>query len=547
MNLAAGDYQVTPVDSSLVFTPVGYSFTGLQYDEQNINLTARVAATPQATPTPSDDFSGSSRDPVKWQLGALTQPAGAVDPQVSVTQQNGQLVITLLANASGLHLNGYVSVNSFDFTNGAASLEVVRAATGGAVSLFAIGSDSNNYFRSVTGNASSLTAFGIDRETLAEALRAARIDAATLELENPLADAPQFLVFQVAQNGVSKTFAIAYDPVQHRFWQFRHDQTVTTDYPNGAIVFETSPDKVTYKEQFRAAISKPINALQTEISVGTTSSVPAPGSAAFDNYQLTVNDIDNASFFVAQHYRDFLNRQADLAGLQFWTNEIFSCGADAACIDVKRQNVSAAYFISVEFQQTGFLVYQLDKASYGTLANKPVPVTLQQFLPDVAAIGAGVVVGQMGWQDKLEANKQAFINGFVTRAQFKAAYPDTLTPAQFVDQLNANTNNSLTAEQRTQLVTGLQNGTQTRASVLRAIADPESNPVFKAAEFNRAFVLMQYFGYLRRNPDDQPDGNFGGYNFWLQKLNSFGGDYIRSEMVRSFTTSTEYRKRFGKQ
>ncbi|GAC1408015.1 MAG: hypothetical protein NVSMB56_20810 [Pyrinomonadaceae bacterium] len=57
---------------------------------------------------------------------------------------------------------------------------------------------------------------------------------------------------------------------------------------------------------------------------------------------------------------------------------------------------------------------------------------------------------------------------------------------------------------------------------------------------------MQYFGYLRRNPDDQPDGNFDGYNFWLGKLTSFNGDYIKSEMVRSFTLSNEYRKRFGK-
>jgi hypothetical protein len=65
------------------------------------------------------------------------------------------------------------------------------------------------------------------------------------------------------------------------------------------------------------------------------------------------------------------------------------------------------------------------------------------------------------------------------------------------------------------------------------------------AEFARAFVLMQYFGYLRRNPDDAPDGNFNGCNFWLTKLNAFGGDYIASEMVRSFILSSEYRKRFG--
>jgi hypothetical protein len=64
-------------------------------------------------------------------------------------------------------------------------------------------------------------------------------------------------------------------------------------------------------------------------------------------------------------------------------------------------------------------------------------------------------------------------------------------------------------------------------------------------EFNRAFVLMQYFGYLRRNPNDAPDVNFDGYNFWLNKLNQFNGDFKAAEMVKAFLTSMEYRQRFG--
>ena len=81
-------------------------------------------------------------------------------------------------------------------------------------------------------------------------------------------------------------------------------------------------------------------------------------------------------------------------------------------------------------------------------------------------------------------------------------------------------------------------------TVLRAVADDAD---FTRAHFNRAFVLMQYFGYLRRNPDDPPELNlnFDGYNYWLEKLNSFGGDYRRAEMVKAFINSTEYRKRFG--
>jgi hypothetical protein len=56
---------------------------------------------------------------------------------------------------------------------------------------------------------------------------------------------------------------------------------------------------------------------------------------------------------------------------------------------------------------------------------------------------------------------------------------------------------------------------------------------------------MQFFGYLRRNPNDAPDANFAGYDFWLNKLNAFGGNYISSEMVKAFITSGEYRHRFG--
>jgi len=63
-------------------------------------------------------------------------------------------------------------------------------------------------------------------------------------------------------------------------------------------------------------------------------------------------------------------------------------------------------------------------------------------------------------------------------------------------------------------------------------------------EFNKAFVLMQYFGYLHRNPNDPPDTDFAGYTFWLNKLNQFNGDFVQAEMVKAFINSNEYRSRF---
>ena len=83
-----------------------------------------------------------------------------------------------------------------------------------------------------------------------------------------------------------------------------------------------------------------------------------------------------------------------------------------------------------------------------------------------------------------------------------------------------------------------------RSRALRRVAE---NLTLAQQEFNRAFVLMQYFGYLRRNPNDPPEPtlDFQGYNFWLNKLDNFNGNYIGAEMVKAFILSTEYRERFG--
>ena len=153
-----------------------------------------------------------------------------------------------------------------------------------------------------------------------------------------------------------------------------------------------------------------------------------------------------------------------------------------------------------------------------------------------------MIVGQGNWPQQIENNKQAFIAAFVQRSRFSTAFPSSLTAAEFVDRLNANAGNPLSATERNQLVNDLSTNAKTRAQVLRAVAEDED---LKSAEFNRAFVLMQYFGYLRRNPDDPQDSDHTGYDFWLTKLNQFNGNYIDAEMVKAFITSIEYRQRFG--
>ncbi len=259
------------------------------------------------------------------------------------------------------------------------------------------------------------------------------------------------------------------------------------------------------------------------------------------------NASDSSQFFVAQHYADFLGREPDAEGLAFWTNEIESCGANQQCREVKRINVSAAFFLSIECQQTGFLVYKTSKASFGDLAaNRPAPLTFARLMADAQRVGRSVVVGRSGWEQLLETNKQAFFVGWVQRPEFLARYSSTMSPAQFVNLLNTNAGSPLNTSERDALVAQLasSNNTQGRANVLRQLVE---NAELSRREKNRAFVLMQYFGYLRRNPDDAPEPNldFAGYNHWLGKLDEFNGNFLQAEMVKAFITSIEYRQRFG--
>jgi hypothetical protein len=246
-------------------------------------------------------------------------------------------------------------------------------------------------------------------------------------------------------------------------------------------------------------------------------------------YGDVANPIDFASYMVRQQYVDFLNREPDQSGGDFWVNQIASCGTDIHCVEVKRINVSAAFFLSIEFQQTGYYVYRLYKSSYGRFP------ALREFLPDNVSIASGVIVGDDGWDTRLVENKQAFVQSWVQRADFRARY-DGLTNEQYVDSLIANVGVTITAAERDALLQGLLNGGMSRADVLARVVE---NSAFARAEFNSSFVLMQYFGYLGRDPDS------GGFNFWLNKLNQFNGNFANAEMVKAFLVSLEYRHRFG--
>src|SRR6267142_1782060 len=276
------------------------------------------------------------------------------------------------------------------------------------------------------------------------------------------------------------------------------------------------------------------------------------------------NPIDNAREFVRQQYRDFLNREADQAGEDFWTDNITKCNDPARlpagqtveqCTLRQRETTSGAFFLSPEFQYTSYYVLRMYK---GALGRQP---KLSEFTPDAQFVGAGILVNSQLSASKINQNKADFAAQFVNCtdatksrcAEFKAIY-DPLNNQQYVDKLFQTTGVTPTASDRAALVNGLNAipATETRASVLQKVVDginviSEGNQRFDTtygqafynAELNRAFVQLEYFGYMKRDPDD------AGYAFWLGKLDQFGGNFVNAEMVLAFISSPEYRARFG--
>ena len=260
------------------------------------------------------------------------------------------------------------------------------------------------------------------------------------------------------------------------------------------------------------------------------------------------------NFFVRQQYLDFLSRDGDPGGFNFWLNQISSCQADAQCLHDRTITTSNAFFFEPEFQQTAGYVFRAYRAAYGN--NQPFPnpdgtnVTEANKLIDYSAFVAdrARVVGGAN----LALAQQTFANQFVTRAQFANRYAAGLTGPQFVDAILANIQAAdavnLTAL-RQLLIDQYNNaggGNAGRAMVLYRLADdnpqnPINNQAFINAEYNRQFALTLYFGYLRRNPD------IGGFLFWQGKINLAPVRDVAKQnaLVCSFLTAAEYQLRFG--
>ncbi len=228
------------------------------------------------------------------------------------------------------------------------------------------------------------------------------------------------------------------------------------------------------------------------------------------------NPIDTIDFFIRQHYLDFLGREPEPGGFQGWRNILSSCSPGNPACD--RIEVSSGFFRSEEFQVRGYFIYRF----YTVFGRIPL---FTEFMTDFAKV-SGFITAQ-----QLEANKAAFVTEFMARQEFQTRYGSLTDPTAYVDAL-LQTVGLLGHPSRGAWITGLTNATMTRGQVLRALI--ESQELYLKF-YNEAFVVMQYFGYLRRNPDSM-------YLQWIQTLNQTG-DY--RTMINGFLNSMEYRLRFG--
>ncbi|MCA1818412.1 MAG: DUF4214 domain-containing protein, partial [Acidobacteria bacterium] len=280
------------------------------------------------------------------------------------------------------------------------------------------------------------------------------------------------------------------------------------------------------------------------------------GTQATTTLVITSDDVAGAAnpyfdhnFFVRQHYLDFLSREPDAAGFNSWTGLLNGCAEpynsrvapydpvtnpSALC---DRVNVSANFFLSAEFQLKGGFVFRFYKAGLGRLP------TYVEMVSDMRGVTGATSA-------EVFAKKASYADSFVQRADFGALY-NGMTNTSFVNALmdryglasirtpnpsapdDSSDANKVTLT-RADLVNRLTAATLTRAQVVRAVADSDE---VSGAEFNSAFVSMQYFGYLRRDPDPS------GYDTWTGFLASHPGQF--RNMVFAFIASPEYKSRFG--
>ncbi|MFL6230154.1 MAG: hypothetical protein ACJ741_15385 [Pyrinomonadaceae bacterium] len=281
----------------------------------------------------------------------------------------------------------------------------------------------------------------------------------------------------------------------------------------------------------------------TVVNAATGATVLAGTFGAIAN---APNPLDDSNFFVRQQYVDFLARGPEDAGMQFYLNILSGCEPnDDNCNKYTRGALSANFFRSPEFQRKGSFVMFLYMVTIGhrpatvSELNNPVRIDrphYNEFMADLQAISDP--------DDRAtDALKDALVAAWLQRPEIQARY-GSLPNVAFLQRLVENA--GVVLPNMVELITALNNGTMTRAQVLRAVVE---SPQVSARLYKQAFVTMEYFGYLRRDPEpcwDSPDPAGCGYIFHNSRFQlSADPDFLENTIVRGFMESQEYRGRFG--
>jgi hypothetical protein len=276
-------------------------------------------------------------------------------------------------------------------------------------------------------------------------------------------------------------------------------------------LFVTDDSYVEGAETFTVSLSSPTGGVQLATQPTAIVTITDNDSAAG-----APNPVDEPLFFVRQHYIDFLNRSGEQAGVDSWVNQLTICGDSLTC---NRVAVSSAFFGSQEFMLKGDFVFRAYQVCLNEHPN------YREFTRDSQRVTGATA-------EAVWAARDAYMHEWMSYPEFKSRY-DSLSNHDYVLKLEEGAKGPVSNE--SSLIDALDKGTMNRESVAYNIVE---SPEVKSRLYNEAFVMMEYWGYLRRDPEP------AGYQAWLGYLNENPDRY--REMVRGFVDSVEYRMRFGK-
>jgi N-acetylneuraminic acid mutarotase len=486
-SLASGaNHTLTPESAVYSFSPASRSYTAMTQNDDNANFVATQIG--YGISGHLTDSSGKPLYPATVNLsGSATASKG--------TDATGYYFFSNLAPGGNYtvqpYKNQYEFVPSYRTFNNLSAEQVADFTANSLAQPSRIQLSQANY---VAGEASGNIAITVNRS---DATSAANVDYTTSDTAG--------LTTCNTSNGVASSrcdYATSIGTL--RFAAGEASKTIYIPVVDDA--YTEGVENLTVK------LSNPSGA---DLGAATTATVTIT-----DNETATAvsNPIDQTAFFVREHYIDFLGREPDPAGLAGWQNVLNNCGITIA-EPCDRIEVSAGFFRSPEFQDRGYLIYRF----YSAVGKIPL---YENFMPDFAKV-SGFLSAQ-----QLEENKVAFVNEFMTRSDFQTKYGALTDPTAYVNAL-LQTVGLPNHPSRQAWITGLTNGSMTRATVLRSLV--ESTEVYQKY-YNEAFVIMQYFGYLRRSADIS-------YLNWVETMNNTGGDY--RIMINGFLNSAEYRNRFA--